>query len=230
LNLKNNQVYFISRFIHKLNNPLTSIKGALHLLKKEKVGRLTKQQEKLVDMIEKNNQNLIYLIGELDDLSKIESGNLILNKASFDILSLVRSVTNELLPFAEEKGIEVNLNLPPKYTEIFADTEKTKVAFSHILMNALKFTPKKGKIEVELKDLGDEVQISVRDNGIGIGVEDLDKVFKAFWQGGTVKSYLSGIGIGLYLAKGIVEAHGGRIWVESVLNRGSTFTFTLPKN
>ncbi|KAF5430868.1 two-component system, OmpR family, phosphate regulon sensor histidine kinase PhoR [Candidatus Methanophagaceae archaeon] len=133
-------------------------------------------------------------------------------------------------PAAEEKDITLNVELPAGLASVKGDSEKLTQVVINLIFNAIKFTPKHGRITLKAKETDGKVEVDVCDTGIGIPAEDLDKVFDKFYQvDSTLTRETGGTGLGLAICKGLIEAHNGRIWTESELGKGSTFSFTLDK-
>jgi signal transduction histidine kinase len=221
---------FLALTTHDLRSPLTVISGVISFFTSGRLGELSPEQKNMVSMMERNTQNLIELVNDLLDASKLESGTMRLDIASFDL----REVLNELretmlLPLAKEKGIELVETFPKDLPAVEADRAKLRRILLNLLSNALKFTQKGGRVEVRA-DLQDErVRVSVSDTGVGIAPEDVDRLFDKYEQTRSRATRgEKGTGLGLYITKQLVELHGSAITVKSELGKGSTFSFTLP--
>jgi signal transduction histidine kinase len=178
-----------------------------------------------------NIDRLARIINNLLDISKIESGKAELNKKNIDPRVLIKNVIGAFENKAREKGLELRPNLPQEQREavLYIDEDKIIQVFTNLLSNSIKFT-EQGHIDVSFIERENEIEFVISDTGVGISAEDLPKVFDKFLQfGRTAGSGARGTGLGLSIAKGLVELHGGRIWVESELGRGTKFIFTLPK-
>lgn len=221
---------FVSNVSHELRTPLTAIKGAVDLLLREMAGPLGERQAHYLTRVKSNTQHLAGLINDLLDLSKIEAGRVELNSSRVSLGGLVHEVVETLRPVAAEKPISLEVAAPEPAIVVWADREKLTQVLMNLIGNAIKFTPSEGKVTVSVTGNGNgAVAVSVRDTGSGISAEDREKIFDKFYQAaGNGKSKPKGTGLGLAISKALVELHGGRIWVESEVNRGSTFTFTLP--
>jgi two-component system sensor histidine kinase GlrK len=219
---------FFSLMSHELRTPLTSIREGTNLFLEGQGGEVTEKQKKLLTIISEESNRLISLINSLLDLSKLEVGMVTFHYVQKDLLPLIDRTLNELMPLAESKNIRLDMrigNLPA----VSMDTERIKQVVRNLVGNALKFTPRGGSVQVVggMADAG--VQISVIDTGPGIPKEQTHEIFEKFRQVSPADSRrLQGTGLGLAIAKHIVQAHGGKIWVESEIGHGSTFTFVLP--
>jgi len=220
---------FISTVSHELRTPLSITKEGISLVLDKIPGKINKKQDKILTIAKNNIDRLARIISSLLDISKIESGKVELKKECVNIKRLIEQVASSFEPKIKEKGLELKVNLPQEEIEAYAEGDKIIEVLTNLLGNALKFT-EKGYIEVSAKELEDEIECTVKDTGIGLAMDDLSKVFGKFQQFGRVDSAgEKGTGLGLSISKGIVEAHHGKIRVESTLGRGSKFIFTLPK-
>jgi signal transduction histidine kinase len=163
------------------------------------------------------------------NLSHLEAGNAELELSELNLQEVIQDCIAAQRQFAATKSLEIRQSLPHATVRVRADQEKLSIVLDNLLNNAIKFTPPGGRIQVALRSQTGMVAVSVTDTGIGIPEQELNQVFDRFYQ---VESHLTrhegGMGLGLSIARGMVELHGGRIWVESVEGRGSHFTFTLP--
>jgi PAS domain S-box-containing protein len=219
---------FLASMSHELRTPLHTIIGFAELLGEELEGPLNEKQKRFMNHIHTDSVHLLALINDILDISKIESGRLGLRREVFDIAGVVEETLASIRPQAAAKpiAIETNLSLP---AAIFADRLRVKQILFNLLSNALKFTPSGGRIHVDAAVRGGLVEVSVRDTGIGIAKDQHEAVFDKFYQvGSTTKGVREGTGLGLAITKALVEEHGGGIWLESELGKGSRFTFTLP--
>jgi len=188
----------------------------------------TKQDEYLKD-IYASGQHLLSLINDILDLSKIEAGRMELAPAPFHLPIALENAVTLVRERAARHGITLELDLDPRLGELVGDERKVKQVLLNLLSNAVKFTPEGGRMSLKAVLTNGLVEISVSDTGIGIAPEDQAAIFEEFRQVGSDETRKQeGTGLGLTLAKKFVELHGGRLWVESELGRGSTFTFTLP--
>lgn len=221
---------FISTASHELRTPLAIIKEAVSLVQDEVPGKIGKKQQDVLTVAGKNIVRLSEIIDSLLDISRIESGRMELHRTPVNINKLIEDTVSEFQYLAQEKGVSLSSELPPSEAHMFIDSDKVRQVLVNLISNSLKFTDKGGSLQVSCEHSQGEVSICVEDTGIGISREEIPKLFDRFVQVGkrTVPSQ-KGTGLGLVICKGIVELHGGRIWAESQINKGSKFYFTLPK-
>ena len=190
------------------------------------MGELTEQQKLLISTMYKSNEDLLGLVNALLEVYKYDADKLLLTKTNFNIYNLVKQVYDELLPLAKSKNIDFTIDTDISDTEICADRRELRRVICNLCGNAINYTQEGGKVIITLKIEGDDLIFSVSDNGSGIPQEDIPNMFQRFSQG-TSKKRSTGTGLGLYLSRQIIESHGGKIWLESVLNKGSEFSFLL---
>ncbi|MBA3714380.1 MAG: sensor histidine kinase [Pyrinomonadaceae bacterium] len=223
---------FLALTTHDLRSPLTVISGVISFFSSGRLGELSTEQKNMVAMMERNTQSLIELINDLLDASKIESGTMRLELSAVDLRALIRDVHESMGPLAHEKGIAIEERLPDDLPPLSADHEKLRRVIVNLLSNALKFTPKGGRVEVGAgRSSGDTpgVRVVVADTGVGIAPGDLARLFNKYGQARSRATRgETGTGLGLYIARQLVEMHGGTIDVQSEVGKGSTFSFTLP--
>ncbi|MEZ4414929.1 MAG: ATP-binding protein [Gemmatimonadota bacterium] len=208
---------------HDLRNPVGTIYIAADLLLEVPLP-LEKQREQLV-VIKRQAKHMEELIRDLLDISRIETGTLPVHPTPNAVGPLVEDVLAQLRPLAHQKGIRIDEQLAGALPHVNADRNRVLQVFSNLLGNAIKFTPEGGRIVIRSLPGEGEVVFEVADTGVGIPTDHLDRIFDRFWQ---LSEGQGGAGLGLSIAKGIVEAHSGRIWVESAPGEGTRFLFTLP--
>jgi two-component system, NarL family, sensor histidine kinase BarA len=222
---------FLANTNHELRTPLSSIIAFTEMLLDESTGNLNEIQKDYLNEISDSSNELLGRINGFLDLSKIAAGKAILYKEEFGVFELVENVSSKMMPVFNQKGIALELFRPNVPIKAWADRKKTGQVLANLLSNALKFTAPGGRVTVAagVDEIRNCVNISVTDTGIGIDTADLEKVFQPFQQlDGTSSRKFSGTGIGLTLAKKLVDLHGGSIGVTSKINAGSTFTVRLP--
>lgn len=220
---------FLANMSHELRTPLNAVIGFSEVLQQRMFGDLNEKQMEYVEDIHSSGRHLLSLINDILDLSKIEAGKLELNRSRFDLPTTVEGTLTLVRERATRHGLTMDLSLDSGLGEIDADERKVRQILLNLLSNAVKFTPDGGRIEITGRVVDDAAQISVSDTGIGISSEDQAKIFEEFQQvGGDHEGKREGTGLGLTLARKFVELHGGRIWVDSMVGHGATFTFTLP--
>ena len=226
--IKNN--YFVN-LSHELRTPINIIVSTVQLINtftKDKVLSQEKTNE-YMNIISKSCDNLLKIIGDIIDSSKIETGEYKINKEDNDIVYLVEETALNMSKFIEKKGISLLIDPDMEEKIISCDSTEIERCIINLLGNAVKFTPEGGEIRVYIKEIKKYIEISVEDTGIGISEEDQDFIFKRFSQvEGTGATRASSSGIGLTLVKSIAELHGGYVRLESELNKGSIFTIGLP--
>jgi len=222
---------FVSSITHELRSPLANIKNYLNSLIKGRFGNLEPEFRNILKVILNNTMRLSKFIDNVLDFSKIEAGMFKLEKQKIYILEIIEEVILFFEERAREKNITIDIKISEEDITIEADPDKLKQIFINLIDNSLKFTPENGKIKIEERKRGDFIEISVTDTGMGIPEEDIKNIFNRFYQAKHQgKIQYKGTGIGLAITKSLVELHGGNIWVESKLNKGSKFTFTIPKS
>jgi len=221
---------FVSNVSHELRTPLTAVKGSVDNMLDGLTGLLNEKQSRYLTRIKSNADRLTRLINDILDLSRIEAGKIDLQPAVLPLVTLAKEVTEGLRPVAVDKLISLEVASPDASVTAWADRDKVIQVLMNLIGNAVKFTPTHGKVSVTVERNGDEwVQTSVADTGPGIPLEEANKIFDKFYQIAQAgKQKARGTGLGLAISKALVEMHGGRIWVESEVGRGSTFFFTLP--
>ena len=222
---------FLANMSHELRTPLNAIIGFSEVLVERMFGELNEKQNEYIDDILSSGRHLLSLINDILDLSKIEAGRMELELTNFDLPLAIENAVTLVRERATRLGIKFGRVIGDGLGEFVGDERKIKQVLLNLLSNAVKFTPEGGTIEIKAVPGDGLVKISVTDTGIGIAPEDQGAIFEEFRQvGGDYAKKLEGTGLGLTLTKKFVEMHGGRIWVESEVGKGSTFTFTLPIN
>lgn len=220
---------FISNVSHELKTPLTSIKAMVEVLL-EGGADDSKLRKDFLENINQEVDRLSRLVNDLLLLSRLESDKAFLNPVPTDFVTLVTRTVSRFQPRAMKEGLTLSLDVRGEIPLIKVDVNYIDQVISNLIDNAIKYTPSGGKIDVVVEDLGKEVKVSVKDTGIGIPKEDLSRVFERFYRGDKSRNLsLGGVGLGLSIVRHIVEAHGGKVGVESSLGKGSTFYFILPK-
>jgi signal transduction histidine kinase/HAMP domain-containing protein len=221
---------FLTNMSHELRTPLNSIIGFSEMLLTEEVGGLAPMQRDFLETVARNGRHLLELIGELLDLSKIESGRMTLAPEPLDLGRLLREVVASLHAQTERHAHRVTVDVPAGALAVSADPVRLRQVLLNLLSNAIKFTPDGGQIRLSGRALDDGVRIEVTDTGIGIAAEDQARLFQEFVQlDASASRRYEGTGLGLALCRRLVELHGGSIGVRSEPGRGSTFWFTLPR-
>jgi signal transduction histidine kinase len=218
---------------HELRTPLTFIKGYVELLLEEDMGPLTERQRESLSIVAEKTNSVTRLVSDIIFLEQIERESLQLT--TFNVTDLARLALQGSEVTAGAAGIQLALDAEPGLPALSADRDRIMQVFDNLLANAIKFSPRGGTITIRLRDglnagQGDTILASVSDTGIGIPREQIKRIFERFYQvDGSATRHFGGAGVGLAIVKRIVEAHGGSIWAESELSKGSTFFFTIPK-
>ena len=214
---------------HELRTPLNAIIGFSEALNLKIFGELNEKQSEYIGDIHSSGVHLLGMINDLLDLSKIESGKMQLSKEIFNVKSAVDEALNIVSPLLVQKKQNIKFECKDKFFEISADRRKFHQILYNLISNAIKFTPENGIIEIIAVKDGKNLRLSVKDNGIGIAPEFHEKIFGKFQQVDSSYSTKQGsTGLGLTITKELVKLHGGKIFLESKLSKGATFTFTLP--
>jgi NtrC-family two-component system sensor histidine kinase KinB len=222
---------FVANVSHELRTPLVAMEKSVSLILSKTAGPLTENQEQFLSIAERNLKRLSLLINDLLDLSKLEAGKMEVKRQVASIRKVIDDSLQTLENWAKTKSIILEKEIQEGLPEVNLDPDRIIQVLTNLVGNAIKFTPANGTITVaaQLHKDKDELEVSVKDSGIGIAAENLDKVFNKFYQvGERASTDISGTGIGLSICKEIVELHGGKIWVESEKGSGAKFTFTLP--
>jgi signal transduction histidine kinase len=218
---------FLANMSHELRTPLNAIIGFSQVLRERMVGDLNEKQAEYLDDIISSGSHLLSLINDVLDLSKVEAGQVELEAAPFSLRDALERGLVMVREQARRDGVQVTLAADPEVNVVEGDERRIRQVVFNLLSNAVKFTPDGGSVEVASSHLDGEVRVSVVDTGPGIAPDDQERIFEEFQQAlGTPRR--EGTGLGLALSKRLIELHGGRIWVESELGKGSTFTFALP--
>ena len=220
---------FLANMSHELRTPLNAIIGFSEVLQEKLFGDLNEKQAEYTDDILTSGQHLLSLINEILDLSKVEAGRMELELSSFDLPLAIDNARTFVRERAVKHGITLDVDVDDRLGEYVGDERKIKQILLNLLSNAVKFTPEGGRITITANKTENSAEISVSDTGIGIPPAEQPTIFEEFRQvGGDYAHKKEGTGLGLTLAKKFVELHGGKIWVESEVGKGSTFSFTLP--
>ena len=220
---------FVSTVSHELRTPMTSIKGYADLLLMGAVGELGDQQLHFLSIIRNNADRLTALVNDLLDISRIETGRVELDLKAIHIHDTVNQVVNTLLGRAEGKGLTLTSDVAEDLPAVWGDSARLVQILTNLVGNAIYYTPPGGSVHVSARPVGDVLEISVTDTGIGIAKEDQAKIFGRFFRvDDPLVQETPGTGLGLPITASLIEMHGGKIWVESELGEGSVFTFTIP--
>ena len=221
---------FVSLAAHQLRTPISAIKWTLRMLLDGDLGKITEEQKDFIEKTYVSNERMINLINDLLDVTRIEEGRYLYKPVFTSIEPIVQFVINSFKKEMERKKIKFEFKKPEKkLPEVKIDVEKIKLAIQNFLENAIRYTKPGGEVIISLKYLEGKIEFSIKDTGVGISKDQQARVFTKFFRGANViRMETEGSGLGLFIAKNIIEAHGGRIWFESEEGKGATFYFTLP--
>ena len=219
---------FVDTATHELRTPLANIKAYAETLALADVIDI-EQQKQFLNTINSEATRLARFVDDLLSVSSMELGSLALNKQVTDLGRLLGEVLTKIRPQVEEKELELEVVLPEKLPEPELDKDKIAAVLVNLLGNAVKYTPDEGRIAFRVQVVDQNIEIGIEDTGVGIAADELSKVFDKFFRSSDPRVQAeTGTGLGLALAQEVVRLHGGRITVESEINKGSTFTVILP--
>jgi len=221
---------FVASVSHELRTPLNAIIGFSDVLLDSSLAVSEEQRSRFLSHILNSGKQLLGLINEILDLSKVEAGHLELQIEKASINAVLEAAVSTMKPLAAKKAIDLEVRSNDQLPGIPMDAARIRQVVMNLVGNAIKFTPEGGQVRLRADAMNKNVQVEVKDNGLGIPTEDHERIFIEFEQAriGSSKSKPEGTGLGLALAKKLVEMHGGKIWVESEVGKGSRFCFTLP--
>jgi signal transduction histidine kinase len=219
---------FLATMSHELRTPLNAIIGFSEVLREQMFGTLNEQQLAYVDDVLAAGRHLLSLINDVLDLAKIEAGRMELDLGPVSIPEILKSGMTMHGERASRTRIALGLRVEPDDIVVTADARRLRQVVFNLLSNAINFTPPEGRIDLSAELRDGVVEVAVADTGPGIPADDLDRIFEEFDQGSEAARRADGTGLGLPLSRRFVELHGGRLWAESVVGRGSTFRFTVP--
>jgi PAS domain S-box-containing protein len=221
---------FVSISAHQLRTPLSEIKWSLETLSNEKLGQLTEVQKEILEKAHSSNKRMLSLVDDLLDVVRIEEGTRLYKLAYASLEEIVQSVLKIYQDKISKKQIKFEFQAPiKKLPKIKVDAEKMFLVVQNFLDNAIKYSPVGGQVAIDLTLKEKEIELSVKDTGIGIPKNQQQNIFEKFFRGkNAVKKEPGGNGLGLFIAKNIIDAHHGKIWFESEEKKGTTFYFSLP--
>ena len=222
---------FVTLSAHQLRTPTSAVKWSIQTLLDGDLGEMTNEQKEMLEKTYKTNERMIKLINDFLNVAKIEEGKYISKTALADVIDdIVLPVIDLYEGEIEKKKLKFTFKKPEReLPRVMVDLEKIRIALKNLLDNAVKYTPSGGELAVIVKSERGEIEIQVKDTGLGIPENQQSKIFKKFFRGSSaMKMETEGTGFGLFIVKNIIEAHGGRIWFESEEKKGSTFHFAIP--
>ena len=220
---------FISIVSHQLRSPLSNLSWTIELLMSGRLGVVEEKQVEYFKILKENITRMGDLVSDLLIVSRLETATLPIKKKEFSLSELIKSLAVEFKIFAEASNVELKLNLPEGMPDAFADDSQIRLVVENLIENAIRYVKNKGTVEISLEQKGDSIYFRIKDSGVGIPKADQKFIFQKFFRSANVlKSQTQGSGLGLYIAKSIIEKSGGKIGFQSEENKGSTFWFTLP--
>ncbi len=220
---------FVSVASHQLKTPIAEINWQIELLLSKFPGGLSEKQQLLIGQIAHSSQKMARLVNDLLDVAHIDQGKLALAKEDVDLCIVVKEAIINQHPFAISAGVEIKSFCPLTSPNVSVDRKRVGVVLDNLLSNAIKYTKREGTVEIFFETKGNAVQVHVRDDGVGIPSREQHDIFKKFFRSNnSMKNNTDGTGLGLYIAKNIIEQSGGKLWFQSIENIGSDFFFSLP--
>jgi signal transduction histidine kinase len=220
---------FVSLVSHELRTPMTSIKGYTDLMLKGSVGVLNEQQLSFMTVVKSNVDRMAELVSDLLDVSRIEAGRVRLTRERLALAGVILEISQDLAETMRQRELTLRFDLSPGLPPVYADRGRVVQVLLNLLSNAYRYTPAGGTITVAVHTRDDVVQVDVIDTGIGIPEQDHESIFERFYRADhPVVREQAGTGLGLPIARSLIEMHGGRLWLRSEVKAGSTFSFTLP--
>jgi signal transduction histidine kinase len=221
---------FVSVASHQLRTPLSAIRWEIELLLSKNKRGLNERQKKSLETISDLSHRMAKLVNDLLDVTRIDQKRLVLRKEMINVVSIIEKTVEEISPIAKVRNINIVFNANEKrIPKVLGDPDRVKLVVDNLISNAVKYVVKRGKIEIKAVRKDNFVVVSIRDNGVGIPEEQQNQVFEKFFRSDNIVKYQTeGTGLGLYIAKNIIEQNGGKIWFQSIENVGSIFNFSLP--
>jgi len=219
---------FVSIASHQLRTPLSAIRWTLNLIND---GRITNPTDlaTYLNLVKESNERMIRLVNDLLDVSRVEMGRMIFSPKQTNIYVLVEKIINASVPFAQANNVTLSLEAPETLPNVLTDPEKISITIQNLVDNAIKYTKEKGMVKVSLEADNKFVKVAITDKGVGIPQSQQKHIFKKFFRSDNImKNQTVGTGLGLFIARSIVESNKGKIWFESKEGEGTTFFFTLP--
>jgi signal transduction histidine kinase len=224
------QADFITLASHQLRTPLSAMRWLIELMMRPKTGTLNKKQREYITKIYASNERMLALVNDLLEVTRLDNGDDKIYLQAVDLTQVIRDLIKEKAKLVEDKRLKIALTTEQEpFPLVKTDPNRIKQAVGNILSNAITYNPSGGSVKIDLRILDSQVQCTVQDNGVGIPKEEQANIFRKFFRGtNAIKFESVGTGLGLYITKAFIESSGGRIWLESEENKGTTIYFTLP--
>lgn len=220
---------FVSIVSHQLRSPLSNLKWIMELLISGRISAVSPKQAEYFRILKENSERMGELVSDLLVVSRIEQGKLVLKKQSFSLVNLLKEIIKEMEFFAKASNVEIEFEAKENLPFAFGDSLQIKLVIESLLDNAIRYSKEKGKVKITLGKKEEKLYLEIRDNGVGIPRDDQRYIFQKFFRSGNVmRQQTEGSGLGLYIAKSIIEKSGGKIGFQSQEGAGSTFWLTLP--
>jgi len=220
---------FLTVISHQMRTPFSNLRWVIDLLNSGRVGEVQKNQEEYLRILKENSERMEGLINQLLTASKLEQGKLSFKMSLFSLKTLTEKLITELKPLSDASNVEVRFDCQEEIPDVFGDQMWIREVISNLLDNAIKYTRAKGEVRVNLSKKGRKIYLEVKDTGAGIPKEDQKYIFDKFFRAQNIlKKQTQGSGLGLFIAKSIIESHKGKIGFQSEVGKGSTFWFLLP--
>lgn len=222
---------FVSVASHQLKTPLSEINWEIELLVTKNKEGLSAKQFEIINAVAHSNQKMMRLVNDLLDVARIDQGRLALVSDEVAIGQLIDEVVISNLVLAESRNVKLDVKIDKDLPKIVVDKRRLAVVLDNLISNGIKYTKEQGRVEVAVQKTKDTVLVSVKDNGVGIPRSQQGNIYQKFFRSdNAIKNQTEGTGLGLYIAKNIIEQSGGKIWFESEENKGTNFWFSLPLN
>ncbi|KPJ71825.1 hypothetical protein AMJ50_00750 [Parcubacteria bacterium DG_74_3] len=220
---------FISVVSHQLRTPLSNLSWAAELLMSGKLGKIEKKQTEYFKILKENSTRMGELVKDLLIVSRLETKTLSFTNKEFDLSEIVKKLIWEFTTFAKASNVDLKFKAPKKLSKVWADSFQIKLVIENLLDNSIRYIKDKGEVQMRLEQRGNKIYFEIKDNGVGIPKNDQKYIFQKFFRSENIMKYQTqGSGLGLYIAKSIIEKSGGKIGFISQEGKGSTFWFTLP--
>ncbi len=220
---------FVSVASHQLRTPLAAMRWALNLLTDSPSNLKDEEKRNFTGIVKENNDRMIKLVNDLLDVSRIDMGRMILNPRQTNVYVLAQKMINSFAAFAKANNVEFSIEAAETLPNVFADPDKLSIVIQNLVDNAVKYSKNRGEVKIIMTAENSHIKVAVKDNGVGIPADQQKYIFQKFFRSDNVmKNQTVGTGLGLFIAKSIIEESGGKMWFESKENLGTTFYFTLP--